>query len=70
MSSRVAKLSPTVALMAAARGRRKARWYSLATLPWRALLWSESDCPQWRLPFRYNFINLVQADLENVIGAL
>ena len=36
MSSRVDKLSPMSLLRAATRGRRKARWYSLANLPLRA----------------------------------
>ncbi len=71
MSSRVAKLSPMVVLMAAARGRRKARWYSLANLPWRALsLGAKLAALREGYLLSYNLIKLKQADVENIVGAL
>jgi hypothetical protein len=71
MSRRVAKLSPSVVLMVDARGRRKARWYSLANLPWRALsLGANVAALSGGYLVSYNFIKLEQPDVENIVEAL
>jgi hypothetical protein len=68
MPSRFGKLSPTVVLMAAGR-RRKARWYSLTNLPWRALSFGVKVTASVGYLLRYNFIKLGQADLANIVEA-
>jgi hypothetical protein len=70
MSRRVDKLSPTVILMADARGRRKADGIASPTCPGEHYPLERMWPPSVGYLVSHNFIKLEQPDVENIVEAL
>jgi hypothetical protein len=70
MANRVAKLSPTVILMADTRGRRKADSIASPTCPGEHYPLERMWPPSVGYLVSYNFIKLEQPDVENIVEAL
>jgi hypothetical protein len=70
MANRVAKLSPTVILMADARGRRKADDIASPTCPGEHYPLERMWSPSVGYLVSHNFIKLEQPDVENIVEAL